>query len=400
MSRDAGTIESIATWRWGEQSNCLWIEVETSQGLVGLGETFYQPGAVEAILHESVAPWLLGRSAEDIKVHSRDLFAQANFAGFAGAEMRAFSALDIALWDILGQALDRPIWALLGGRFRDAIRIYNTCVDAGDYQDSRRFLEEPAALARELVDQGVTALKVWPFDFVAPSFKSPPGRGPAGSSAVGPPCPMLTRTDLKSATAVIAAIRDEVGDEADVLLEGHSRWDLNTAIRILREVEQFDLLWAEDMIQPDSADDLRRLAEATSVPQAVSERLIGRHAYRDVLVREAARILMLDVAWTGGITEASRIADLADAFHLPFAPHDCTGPVAALANVHLAIGHGNAMIVETVRGFYTGYYLEVIDRPLPIDGGLATAPDGPGLGARLRPEFKARDDVTSRRSRR
>ena len=400
MSRDAGAIESIATWRWGEQPNCLWIEVETSQGLIGLGETFYQPGAVEAILHESVAPWLLGRSAEDIKVHGRDLFAQANFAGFAGAEMRAFSALDIALWDILGQALDRPIWALLGGRFRDSIRIYNTCVDAGEYQDSRRFMEEPAALARELVDQGISALKVWPFDFVAPSFNAPPGSGPAGMTAVGPPCPTLTRADLKSATAVIAAIRDEIGDEADILLEGHSRWDLNTAIRILRNVEQFDLLWAEDMIQPDSADDLRRLAEATSVPQAVSERLISRHAYRDVLAREAARIVMIDVAWTGGITEASRIADLADVFHLPFAPHDCTGPVTALANVHLAIGHGNAMLVETVRGFYTGYYLQVIDRPLPIDGGFATAPTAPGLGARLQPDFKARHDATARRTRR
>jgi len=391
-------IVSIRTVRWQAQPNCLWVEITTESGITGLGETFYHPAAVEAIIHDMAWPLLKGRDAGRITMHARDLFACANFSGYAGTEMRAFSAIDIALWDALGQATDRPIHGLLGGLVRDRLPVYNTCVDAGAHLDATRSLADPVGLVQDLLDHGIRALKVYPWDRFAPQLTASHVTGPAGWSAMGPAGSYISAREVSEGLAVIDAIRSTFGDQVEIIIEGHSRWDVNAALRILRALEPYDVLWVEDMIQPDSVDDLRRLAQETSVPQAVSERLIGRYRYREVLERQAASIIMLDTAWTGGITESSRIADLADAFHLPFAPHDCTGPVTALVNVHLALAKPNAMTTEMVRGFVDGYYRQVLDRPLPIEAGIASPPVGPGLGARLREDFLARTEVTTRRS--
>jgi L-alanine-DL-glutamate epimerase-like enolase superfamily enzyme len=366
--------------------------------VVGLGETFYGAAAVEAIVHDMIAPLLLGKDPEDRTAHARDFFSCANFSGYAGAEMRAWSAVDIALWDLAGKLLERPIYGLLGGRVRESIGIYATCANAGSHPDQDGFLERPGDLARELLASGITAMKIWPFDRFAPQLAGGFATGPAGWSAMGPPGHAISPRDLAAGVRAFEEIRDAVGDEMSLILEGHSRWDVTTGIRILRALEHVDLLWAEDVIQPDSVDDLRRLVDETSVPQAVSERLITRHRYREVLEKRAAHVVMLDVAWTGGVTESAQIADLADLFHLPFAPHDCTGPVTALVNLHLCTARSNAMITEIVRGFVDGYYLDVLDMRLPISQGRGSAPTGPGLGAHLRDDFRSRSDVSTRQS--
>lgn len=391
-------IVSIRTIRWQAQPNCLWVEISTGSGIVGLGETFYHPSAVEAIIHEMAWPLLKGRDAGQITMHARDLFACANFSGYAGTEMRAFSAIDIALWDALGKATDRPIHGLLGGLVHDRLPVYNTCVDAGNYLDATRSLTDPVALVQDLLDDGIRTLKVYPWDRFAPQLTASHVTGPAGWSAMGPAGPYISAREVAEGLAVIDAIRSAFGDQVEIIIEGHSRWDVNAALRILRALEPYDVLWVEDIIQPDSVDDLRRLVQETSVPQAVSERLIGRYRYREVLERQAAHVIMLDTAWTGGISESSRIADLADAYHLPCAPHDCTGPVTALVNLHLAFAKPNAMTTEMVRGFVDGYYRDVLDRPLPIESGIARPPSGPGLGAALREDFLARPGVVARQS--
>jgi L-alanine-DL-glutamate epimerase-like enolase superfamily enzyme len=391
-------ISAIRTLRWQTQPNCLWVEIETDSGVVGLGETFYGAAAVEAIVHDMIAPLLLGKDPEDRTAHARDFFSCANFSGYAGAEMRAWSAVDIALWDLAGKLLERPIYGLLGGRVRESIGIYATCANAGSHPDQDGFLERPGDLARELLASGITAMKIWPFDRFAPQLAGGFATGPAGWSAMGPPGHAISPRDLAAGVRAFEEIRDAVGDEMSLILEGHSRWDVTTGIRILRALEHVDLLWAEDVIQPDSVDDLRRLVDETSVPQAVSERLITRHRYREVLEKRAAHVVMLDVAWTGGVTESAQIADLADLFHLPFAPHDCTGPVTALVNLHLCTARSNAMITEIVRGFVDGYYLDVLDMRLPISQGRGSAPTGPGLGAHLRDDFRSRSDVSTRQS--
>ena len=323
--RDLGTIETIETIRWKRQPNLLWARVHTSAGAVGLGETYYLPGAVERVIHDLAAELFIGQPAGAISKLWSDFFSCANFFGFAGAEMRALSALDVALWDALGQSAGLPLYQLLGGASRSAVPAYNTCVNAGLTPDWDRALEEPAALAAELKDLGYLGMKIWPWDRFAPQLRARGSTGPAGWSAMGPVGSYLTPADLATGLSMFEAARDRVGPGFELLLEGHGRWDVNMAIRICRAIEPIGVLWAEDVCQPDSAEDLARLVQETRVPQGVSERLISRFAFREVLQHQSAHVVLVDVAWTGGITEARRVAELASTYHLSFAPHDCTG---------------------------------------------------------------------------
>jgi len=390
-------IARLETIRSSEHPHILWVQVQTEDGLVGLGETYYLPSAVEAVIHDFAALLLLGQSAFDRERHWQALFSYANFFGYAGAEMRAISALDIALWDLLGKHAGLPVSTLLGGQTRDTIRIYNTCVNTPLYEDQNSFLERPAELAQSLLAQGITTMKVWPWDRFAPQMASSALTGPAGWSAVGPVGHELTPEQLKQGLWVVQEIRRAVGDRMQIAIEGHSRWDINCALQIGRALEPYDVLWMEDIIQPDSASDLARLARETRVPQAVSERLFARHAFRRILDADAAHIVKADIVWTGGLSEALKIAALADTHHLSVAPHDCTGPVNLIACLHLCAAIPNAMIMETVRGFYEGYYRDILTEPVPIRDGRALLNQfGPGLGVALRPEFLNRSGITRR----
>jgi galactonate dehydratase len=389
-------ITKIETIRLSEYPNLLWVQLHASDGTVGLGETFYIPGAVEAVIHDFAAPLLLGKSVFDREQHWLNLFSSFNFFGCAGAEMRALSALDIALWDILGKYLGQPIHNLMGGKCRESIPVYNTCVNTPKYADQDGFLTKPAELAESLLAEGFTQMKVWPWDRFAPQINSLSTTGPAGWSAMGPPGHALTPAQLKEGLWTVQQIRKAVGDRIEVAIEGHSRWDLNCAIRIARALEPYDVIWMEDIIQPDSAQDLQRLVQETRVPQCVSERLFSKYAYREILQERAAHIVMIDLIWAGGLTEAAKIASLADAYHMAFAPHDCTGPVNLFAALHLCAAMPNAMIMEVVRGFCTGYYLELVNRPVPIREGKVWFDLGPGLGVELKPEVRSRPGANVR----
>lgn len=389
-------ITRIETLRIPAYLNLLWVRVHTDTGLVGLGETYYQPAAVEAIIHDFAAPMLLGQSAFDRERHWQALFCWANFFGYAGAEMRAISALDIALWDLFGQHVGQPIYNLLGGRSRERIRVYNTCVNTPLYADQDGFLKQPGELARSLLDEGITQVKVWPWDRFAPQLQVQSVTGPAGWSAVGPVGHDLAPEDLQAGLQCVQEIRQAVGTRMQIAIEGHSRWDINCALRIARALEPYDVIWMEDIIQPDCVADLRRLVDESRVPQCVSERLFTKFAFREVLAAGAAHIVMPDVIWTGGITEAAKIAVLADAHHLPVAPHDCTGPVNLLACLHLCAALPNAMVMEIVRGFVRGYYTELLTPPVEVRDGHVALEFGPGLGAQLRPEILQRKDAVRR----
>ena len=383
-------ISRIETLRSPAFANLLWVRLHTADGLVGLGETFYIPSAVEAVVHDFAAPLLLGQSAFDRERHWQTLFCHANFFGHAGAEMRAVSALDIALWDLLGQYTGQPVLKLLGGQTRDTIRVYNTCVDTPLYADQTGFLENPGALAESLLAQGITAMKVWPWDRFAPQVRAGAVTGPAGWQAMGPVGHDLLPDQLAQGLWTVQEIRRAVGNKMQIALEGHARWDLNCALRIARALEPYDVMWMEDFVQPDSAHDLARLVRESRVPQAVSERLFTRHGFRRILDADAAHVVMPDLVWTGGLSEALKIASLADTHHLGIAPHDCTGPVNLFACLHLCAAVPNAMVMETVRGFCEGYYREVVTPDLPLREGRAVLDQfAPGLGVKLRDGFLA-----------
>lgn len=379
--------------------NNLFVRIHTDNGLSGLGETYYLPRAVSSIIHDVCAALLIGRNALDIENHWNNLFSLVNFCGSAGSEMRAISALDVALWDLAGQAAGQPIYNLLGGRSRDRIPIYNTCVSSGKYHDLQMSLDGRAGeLAQDLLKQGITAMKLWPFDQFGSTLAGPTNpRGKVimwgGETAAGVLSHTISNEDLKCGVAVVEQIRRAVGDKMSVAIEGHARWDLPTATRIARALEPYDILWLEEIMPPDNVDAYVRLKAATKVPICQSERVFTRFNFRHWIEKNAADIIMPDLSWGGGITEGRKIAAMADTYYLPVTCHDTIGPVALWAAMHLMLHIPNALIMETVRGYLDGWYRDVVTDDLPLSNGHLSLPNKPGLGTRLRDELLARPDA-------
>jgi galactonate dehydratase len=379
--------------------NNLWVRIHTDDGLIGLGETYYLPRAVSSVIHDVYAPLLIGRDPGDIENHWNNMFSLVNFCGFAGAEMRAISAIDVALWDIAGQAQGRPIHALLGGRSRDRIRIYNTCVGYGRHPDLHAWMNGKAGeLAEDLLKSGVRAMKIWPFDAFGPTLSGPtktkePFTIWGATSAGGPLGHDLEVEDLKRGVAIVADIRKAVGDRMDIMIEGHARWNLPASIRIAKALEPYDVYWLEEIMPPDNVDSYVRLKSATKVPICQSERVFTRWGMRPWIEKGAADIIMPDFAWGGGLTEGRKIASLADTYYLPITSHDTIGPVALWSAAHLMLHIPNALIMETVRGYVEGWYDEVLTDRIPISEGFLSLPDRPGLGTRLRDELFSRPNV-------
>jgi galactonate dehydratase len=395
-------ITGIETIRLAEFGNLLWLQIHTDQGLVGLGETFFGPRAVEAYIHETVAPLLLGKQALQMDRHARTL--QNQYLGFSGSgvEMRAASAVDIALWDLFGQANGQPLYQCLGGLSHDRVRIYNTCagyryiraasgqktdnwgVDPahprGPYEDLDAFLHRADELAHSLLEQGITAMKIWPFDFAA---EATDGRS-------------ISAADLEHAIIPFRKIRDTVGSKMDIMAELHSLWTPLAAERVLQALAEFDPFWAEDPIKMVNADLVANLRARTKVPICASETLATRRVFREYLQAEAVDVVMLDLSWCGGVGEAKKIATLAEAWGRPVAPHDCTGPVVLTASVHLSLNCPNTLVQETVRAFTSGWYQEVLTDLPDIRAGFVYPSRKPGLGTSLQAERLAAADCERR----
>ncbi len=390
-------ITRIETLRLDEFPNLLWVTVHTDAGLVGLGETFFAARTVEAAMHETVAPAVLGADPFAIERHMRRLLL--NYVGFksTGAEMRAASAFDIALWDILGQATGQPVYNLLGGRCRDRIRAYNTCAGTryvrarptqstedwgvgeaeGPYEDLDAFLHRADDLAESLLAEGYRGMKIWPFDHAAEA---------SGGTDIA-------AADLKQALEPFEKIRKRVGDRIDIHVEFHGLWTLPAALRIARALAPYDPYWAEDPIKMMNLDALRQYREAAGIWVTASETLATRWAFRELFEKQAVDVCMLDIGWCGGLTEAKKIATMAEAYELPVAPHDCTGPVALAASVHLATASPNTLVQEVVRAAYHGWYQELVEGlPVLADGFIAPR-DAPGLGVTLRADLRNRVDA-------
>jgi galactonate dehydratase len=395
-------ITRIETIRLNEFPNLLWLHVHTDQGLIGLGETFFGPRAVEAYIHETVVPLLLGKPALQIDRHAHLL--QNQYLGFSGSgvEMRAASAVDIALWDLYGQATGQPLYQCLGGLSHERVRIYNTCagyryiraatgqrtdnwgVDAasGPYEDLDAFLQRADELAHSLLEQGITAMKIWPFDGAA---EASGGR-------------FISAADLDRAMEPFRKIRMSAGRKMDVMAELHSLWTPPAAETVLRALAEFAPFWVEDPIKMVNADLLARLRARTNVPICASETLATRRAFREFLQADALDVVMLDLSWCGGVGEAKKIATLAEAWGRPVAPHDCTGPVVMTASVHLSLNCPNTLVQETVRAFTSGWYQEVMTDLPDIRDGFVYPSGRPGLGTALQPDRLAMADCERRMS--
>jgi galactonate dehydratase len=393
-------ITGIKTFRLEEFANVLWVHVETDVGVTGLGETFYGAGAVEAHIHETLSGRLLGKNPLHIEALNKEMVSLPMAQSSTGAEYRAASAIDIALWDIFGKVCDQPVHQMLGGLCWDKIRIYNTCAgyryvrtnnikpvsnwnlgeSEGPYEDLNGFMNHADQLAENLLESGITAMKIWPFD-------------PAAQETRGQ---YITVDQMKKAVEPFEKIRKAVGDRIEIMVEFHSLWNLPAAKQIAKTLETYSPTWYEDPIRMNSAQALAEYAASTDVWVCASETLGSRWPYKDMLERDATHVVMVDLCWTGGLTEGRKIAALAETYHRPFAPHDCIGPVGFAAAVHMSFSQPNTLIQESVRAFYRGWYNELVTRVPTIENGYVYPMDGPGLGLELLPSVFNRPDLSVR----
>lgn len=395
-------ITGIETLRTEEFANVLWVRVHTDAGVTGLGETFYGAGAVEAHIHDTLAQRLLGRNPLHVEALNREMVNLPMAQSSTGAEYRACSAIDIALWDVFGKVCQQPVHQMLGGLCRDKLRIYNTCagykyvrsnnikpvsnwnagVTEGPYEDLDAFMNRADALAESLLSEGIGAMKIWPFD-------------PAAIENQGL---FITAAQMKRAIEPFEKIRKAVGDQMEIMVEFHSLWNLPAAKEIARALEPYQPRWYEDPIRMNSPQALAEYARDTSVWVCASETLGSRWAYKDYLDRDAAHVVMADLCWTGGLTEGRKIAAMAETYHRPFAPHDCIGPVGFAAAVHMSFSQPNTLIQESVRAFYSGWYKELVTQVPRIEGGYVYPMEGHGLGLELQAAVFKRPDLHTRHS--
>ena len=371
-------ITAIESLRWAEYPRLMMVRVHTDTGLIGLGESVDKiPGTVGA-LHGTIAPLVLGQDPLDIEGLWRFVMDNIMYHGFAGAEVRALSAFEIALWDIMGKHYQAPVYHLLGGRTRNRIPTYNTCVGFGPVNDYEQWHVDAGALAQSLLDDGIHAMKIWPFD-------------PFSERSFGQ---YISPADIEKGLGPVRQIRDAVGDAMEIGIECHFRWNRASVERIARALEPYNILFIEDVMHAVYPDEIKAFSARTSIPVVGSELLMTRWQYREWLEKHVSQILMTDHTWTGGIAETRKIAAMAETYNIPLVLHNIAGPVCHAAAMHLGAHIPNLFMVESVRAFYKTYFPVMSGyQPVPENGTLPI-PEGPGLGIDLLPAMLERDDLT------
>jgi L-alanine-DL-glutamate epimerase-like enolase superfamily enzyme len=371
------------------------LRIHTDAGIIGCGDTCYIPTAVAAVIHDWMARRLIGEDALAIESHWRFLYERAANFGVRGAELRAISAIDVALWDILGQVCKQPIYRLLGGPVRDRIPVYNSCGnpsygpapagqrkgggwpgyghigEPGQLQDSYNLFHHPVELAQELLEEGYMAMKVWPFDGAAHRHGGM----------------RISMADLNEAVNPLRKIREKVGDKLELLVDGHGFFMLPAALRIADALRDVQPLWLEDILKTDNIDTIADFRRQSRMPISVSEMLLTRPDFASLLQQHGADYVMIDPTWAGGISETVRIAHMAQGHNVPVTMHDCTGPLTLFAGLHVNAAVPGCCFQETVRAQIRTAYQYIIDTNVKIEAGHAHLPEGPGLGARLNPDL-------------
>ena len=345
------------------RTNWVFVKVYTDEGIDGVGEAtleYKEKALVGAVEHLREA--LTGKDPRQIEKHYHDIYRDAYWRGGA-VLMSALSAVEMALWDILGKSLNVPVYQLLGGMVHESVRIYANGWFAGAKRP-----DEFAQKAKEAVARGITALKWDPF----------------GKNYLN-----ISNAELDAALTCIGAVREAVGPDVDILIEGHGRFNVPTGIRIAKELEPFRPMFFEEPTPPDSVGALAEVREKSPVPIAAGERLYTRYAYRELFERKAADYIQPDLSHAGGIMECKKLAAIAESFYIPFAPHNPSGPVANAATLQLAACTPNFCILEIMYSD-VDYRKKITNESLIYSDGRIQIPQRPGLGLELNEEECAR----------
>jgi len=371
-------ITAIESLQWAEYPRLLVVRVHTDSGIIGIGETVDKVHGSKGALHGTIAPLVLGQDPLDIEGLWRFVMDNIMYHGYAGAETRALSAVEVALWDIMGKHYGAPLYHLLGGKTRSEIPTYNTCIGFGDIQDYQAWHDDAGKLAQSLLDDGISAMKIWPFDkYSERSFGQ-----------------YISQADVEDGLKAVRQIRDQVGDAMEIGIECHFRWNRVSMERIARALEPYNILFLEDAMAPVYPDEIKALSQRTSIPIIGSELLMTRWQVREWLEKHVSQILMTDPVWNGGIAETRRIANLAETFGIPLVLHNVAGPICHAVCMHLAAHIPNLYFVESVRAFYKSYFNVLSDFVPQITDGYLDIPNGHGLGVNLRTEILERADLT------
>lgn len=371
-------IKEVKTWAVSNppphHGGAYWVFVKltTDNGIKGYGEAYgipFSPDKVRQLIEDVAERLVIGRSPFDIETIWRLIYSsgytqhpEITMGGIA-------SAIEIACWDIVGKALDQPVYNLLGGKVNDRLRSYTYLYpESGPDATSGNIQGDPEVAPRRAehyIKLGFTAVG---FDPVMP---------------MGPFDPrQLSLASLDNAARVAKNMREVAGSQCDLLVKTHGQMTTSSAIRLAKRLEPYDPLWFEEPTPPENRKEMARVAHATSIPIATGERLVTRYDFADVLERQAAAILQPAVARVGGILEAKKIAGMAEAHYAQMAPHLYTGPIEAAANIQIATCSPNFLIQESIETF-GGFYAELLSKPIQWQDGYIVPPTDPGIGYEL-----------------
>ena len=361
-------ITEIKTWLVeGIKYNWTLIKLHTDSGLTGIGEATNWPGSplIEAACRH-VGERLVGEDPAKIDYLWTKLYRDMNWLGQAGPLMSAISAVDIALWDILGKAAGLPVYQLLGGAYRERIQLYaNYWFLSGDGSP-----DEYARQARQMAAKGFTACKFDPFAHVNYFY------GSDLSSNLS-----LTEEQKQLALDRLCAVQDALGPGFPIAVETHAMLNGPTAVEMAHRIaaRKINCMWYEEPAGPEFPDAIAAIKRQIPLPVCVGERLHSRYMCRPILERQAADILMPDVTRCGGISELRKIASLAECYNVPVAPHNPNGPISTIASAHVMAATPNFFRQEFMLTDVP-WRDEVLDRPLPIENGYFLLDNRPGLG--------------------
>ena len=342
----------------------VFVRVETADGYVGWGEGTNYPGVRPiASAVSTLSSVVIGRSAWDIEALWQRMYRFMYYNGMGGVVLAAISGIDMALYDIVGKKLGVPVYKILGGQVHEKLRTY-----ANGWTDGLAHTPEAyAARTKELVARGYTGCKLDPF-FVTPMNRE------------------VTQPDVRLAASLVKAIREAGGPDYDIAIDVHSFWNTKSTLEILRALEPYRLFFYEEAVPPENVAAMAEVQRNTQTPLATGERIFGRQGFRQLLEQQAVRIIQPDVSRTGGITEAKKIAAMADTYFIPVAPHNPNGPLCTLATMHLCFSIPNFLILEFFEKDEP-IFQELVPGGLKRDAGGVYPTTAPGLGANVTDDF-------------
>jgi 2-dehydro-3-deoxyphosphogalactonate aldolase len=347
----------------------IFAKLSCDNGIVGYGEVYgatFSAHRMAGLAVDTAERFLIGEDPFKIERLWRRVYS-AGFTQRPDATLGGvLSGLEMACWDIIGKALDKPVFELLGGRVREGLRSYSYLYPEPDdkpdvYGDPDLAAERAAAY----VAKGFTAVK---FDPVGPYSSFDP-RQPSQDS-------------LERSETFVRRLREAVGTKADLLFGTHGQFTTSGAIRMARRLEPYDPLWFEEPTPPDVPEEMGRLARQTTIPIATGERLTSKYEFARVLQCGAASILQMALGRVGGLLEAKKIAAMAEAHYAQIAPHLYCGPIEGAANVQISACTPNFLILESIRE-WGGFHAEILKKPMRWESGFVIPPEEPGLGVEL-----------------